>query len=71
MVKYSLREYITVCEGRKSKSENSVTSTVPGFDQRDSHMAADNASFIDALHRVFPEQVALINRLVAFGSSPC
>ena len=41
-------------------------STIPGFDPRDSHMAADNATFVAELRRVFPDQVALINRLVTF-----
>ncbi len=41
-------------------------STIPGFNPLDSHMAADNATVIAELRRVFPENVDLIDRLVSF-----
>jgi predicted cupin superfamily sugar epimerase len=41
--------------------------TTPGFDPRDSHMAADNKTFVTELHRLFPNQRALIGRLTSFN----
>lgn len=40
--------------------------TTPGFDPRDSHMAAGNATLLSEFHRKFPQYVDLINRLTAF-----
>ena len=40
----------------------------PGFDPRDSHMAADNQNILDQLYQKFPEQRALLQRLTLFGA---
>jgi predicted cupin superfamily sugar epimerase len=40
--------------------------TTPGFDPRDSHMAADNQTLVHELYLIFPEHTALIDRLTSF-----
>ena len=41
-------------------------STIPGFDPRDSHMAAENATLMKQLRSIFSHQVDLIDRLTSF-----
>ena len=41
-------------------------STIPGFDTRDSHMAAENTTMMKQLRSIFPEYGELINRLTTF-----
>ena len=42
------------------------STNVPGFDPRDSAMAADNQTLVHELRSTFPKHVALIDRLTSF-----